>query len=187
DYPIEQYLRDAKIDSLYEGTTAIQSLDLLFRKIVRDQGRAWGRVTAEIQAFSDAPDSSATAGGGQLKEERVLLATALAEVQVMLGAMFRHLSAAATEPDSVYKVGQYSVRLLLAVGDLLVGWLLLRQADVALAALDGPVRTRDQAFYLGKVGAARFFATTVLPRLSADRAIIEATDNALMDLPEEAF
>ena len=114
----------------------------------------------------------------------MLLAIALAEVQAMLGAMFRHLSAAATEPASVYKVGQHSVRLLLAVGDLLVGWLLLRQADVALAALDGPVRARDEAFYLGKVGAARFFAGTVLPRLSADRAIIEAADNALMDLPE---
>ena len=114
----------------------------------------------------------------------MLLATALAEVQAMLGAMFRHLSAAATEPASVYRIGQHSVRLLLAVGDLLVGWLLVRQADVALTALDGPVRARDEGFYLGKVGAARFFAGTVLPRLSADRAIIEAADNALMDLPE---
>ena len=158
DYPIEQYLRDAKIDSLYEGTTAIQSLDLLFRKIVRDQGRAFGRVVGEIRAFLDAPDSAPAAGHGRLKEERVLLGTALADVQAMLGAMFRYLSASATEPASVYKVGQHSVRLLLAVGDLLVGWLLLRQAEVALTALDGPVPARDQAFYQGKVGVARFFA-----------------------------
>jgi len=187
DYPIEQYLRDAKIDSLYEGTTAIQSLDLLFRKIVRDQGRAFGRVVGEIQAFLDAPDSTPAGGHGRLKEERVLLGVALADVQAMLGSMFRHLSASATEPASVYRVGQHSVRLLLAVGDLLVGWLLLRQAEVALTALDGPVRPSDQAFYQGKVGAARFFASTVLPRLSADRAVVEAADNALMDLPEAAF
>ena len=73
DYPIEQYIRDAKIDSLYEGTTAIQSLDFLFRKIVRDNGQALAHVAGEIQAFVEA-DS----GNGRLKEERALLATALA-------------------------------------------------------------------------------------------------------------
>ena len=187
DYPIEQYLRDAKIDSLYEGTTAIQSLDLLFRKIVRDQGRRSARVVAEIEAFLDAPDS--TGGGhGRLKEERALLGTALADVQ---GHARGHAPATCprrrTEPASVYKAGQHSVRLLLAVGDLLVGWLLLRQAEVALTALDGPARAQDQAFYQGKVAAARFFAHTVLPRLTADRAVLETPDNALMDLPAAAF
>src|SRR3954471_22962830 len=73
DYPIEQYLRDAKIDSLYEGTTAIQSMDFLFRKIVRDNGAALGVVAGEIQEFL-----ASEAGNGRLKEERVLLATALA-------------------------------------------------------------------------------------------------------------
>jgi hypothetical protein len=87
----------------------------------------------------------------------------------------------------VYKAGQHSVRLLLALGDLLVGWLLLRRAEVALAALDTPVRAQEQAFYQGKVAVARFFASTVLPRLSADRAVVEAADNSLMDLPADAF
>jgi alkylation response protein AidB-like acyl-CoA dehydrogenase len=187
DYPIEQYLRDAKIDSLYEGTTAIQSLDLLVRKIVRDRGRALGRVVGEIRAFLDAPDAAGGTGHDRLKAERVLLDTALADVQAMLGTLTRFVSASAEHPACVYKAGQHSVRLLLAVGDLLVGWLLLRQAEVALTALDGPVRVQDHGFYQGKVGAARFFASTVLPRLSADRAIVEAADNALMDLPADAF
>ena len=69
----------------------------------------------------------------------------------------------------------------MAVGDLLVGWLLLRQADVALAALGGEARPRTRPFYEGKVGVARFFAGTVLPRLTAQRAIVEDADNALMD------
>jgi alkylation response protein AidB-like acyl-CoA dehydrogenase len=186
DYPIEQYLRDARIDSLYEGTTAIQSLDLLFRKIIRDRGRAFGQVVGEIRTFLDAPDAT---GDGQdhLKAERVLLGTALADVQAMLGSLTRYVGASATEPACVYKAGQHSVRLLLALGDLLVGWLLLRRAEVALAALDTPVRAQEQAFYQGKVAVARFFASTVLPRLSADRAVLEAADNALMDLPSDAF
>src|ERR1700689_2441730 len=52
DYPLEQYLRDAKIDSLYEGTTAIQGLDLYFRKIVRNGGTALGQLTAQIREFA---------------------------------------------------------------------------------------------------------------------------------------
>jgi alkylation response protein AidB-like acyl-CoA dehydrogenase len=182
DYPIEQYIRDSKIDSLYEGTTAIQSLDFLFRKIVRDNGQAVGHVAGEIQAFLDAE-----AGNGRLKEERALLATALADVQGMLGTLTGFLMASAEDPTSLYKVGQNSVRLLMAVGDLLIGWLLLRQADVALAALGGATSPKDQAFYEGKVGVARFFAKTVLPQLTAQRAVLENTDNSLMELPEAAF
>ena len=182
DYPIEQYVRDARIDSLYEGTTAIQSLDLVFRKIVRDDGQALAQVAGEIQAFLDAQS-----GNGRLKQERAQLATALADVQGMLGALTGYLTAAQQDPAGVYKVGQHSVRFLMALGDLLVGWLLLRQAEVALTALDGPVSARDQAFYDGKVGVARFFATTVLPLLSAQRGIVEHADDALMELPEAAF
>jgi alkylation response protein AidB-like acyl-CoA dehydrogenase len=182
DYPIEQYIRDAKIDSLYEGTTAIQSMDFLFRKIVRDNGHAIGYVAGEIKAFLDAE-----AGNGRLKEERALLATALTDVQGMLGTLTGFLMASAEDPNNLYKVGQNTVRLLMAVGDLLIGWLLLRQAEVALTALGGAPSARDVAFYEGKVGAARFFAKTVLPQLSAQRAVVEATDNSLMELPEAAF
>jgi alkylation response protein AidB-like acyl-CoA dehydrogenase len=182
DYPIEQYIRDAKIDSLYEGTTAIQSLDFLFRKIVRDNGHAIAYVAGEITAFLDAES-----GNGRLKEERALLATALADVQGMLGTLTGFLMASAEDPANLYKVGQNSVRFLMAVGDLLIGWLLLRQAEVALTALGGEPSPRDVPFYEGKVGAARFFAKTVLPQLTAQRAIVENTDNSLMELPEAAF
>jgi hypothetical protein len=105
----------------------------------------------------------------------------------MFGAMTGYLTASLQDPASLYKVGQHSVRLLLAVGDLLVGWLLLRQAEVALAAMGAPVPPRDEAFYQGKVGAARFFARTVLPQLTGQRTVIETADNSLMDLPEAAF
>jgi Acetyl-CoA dehydrogenase C-terminal like/Acyl-CoA dehydrogenase, C-terminal domain len=182
DYPVEQYVRDAKIDSLYEGTTAIQSLDLLFRKIVRDRGRAFGYVAGEIEEFL-----GQESGNGRLKEERALLATALADVRGMLDALTGHVAASAREPARVHRAGQHSVRLLMAVGDLLVGWLLLRRAEVALAALAGDLPTRDRTFYDGKVAVARFFAATRLPPLSAERAIVDSADDALMELAEEAF
>ncbi|MDT7607247.1 MAG: hypothetical protein QOG96_1750 [Pseudonocardiales bacterium] len=185
DYPIEQYIRDAKIDSLYEGTTAIQSLDFFFRKIAKDQGVALAHVAGEIQKFLD--DES---GNGRLKEERALLRTALEDTQGMLGTLFGYATGALEDPASVYKVGQHSVRLLMSVGDLVIGWLLLRQADVAQKALDVGASTassRDTPFYQGKIAAARFFAATVLPELTSRRKIVETADNALMELDEAAF
>jgi hypothetical protein len=182
DYPIEQYIRDAKIDSLYEGTTAIQSQDFFFRKIVRDGGVAIGHLNSEIQAFLDAGS-----GNGRLKEERALLATALVDMQAMLAAMVNFAVSAQQDPRNSYKVAQQTVRLLMSTGDLLIGWLLLRQAEVALTALTGDVPARDAAFYQGKVAAASFFARNILPELTSRRAIVEATDNTLMDVPEEAF
>jgi alkylation response protein AidB-like acyl-CoA dehydrogenase len=182
DYPIEQYIRDAKIDSLYEGTTAIQSLDFFFRKIVKDQGVAIMHVAGEIQKFLD--DET---GNGRLKEERALLRTALEDTQGMLGSLFGYATGAMEDPASIYKVGQHSVRLLMSVGDLLIGWLLLRHAEVAQRALDAGASAKDTPFYQGKIGAARFFAATVLPELSARRKIVEQADNALMELDEAAF
>ncbi|SES28546.1 acyl-CoA dehydrogenase [Actinokineospora terrae] len=182
DYPLEQYIRDSKIDSLYEGTTAIQSLDFFFRKIIRDKGQALAFVAGEITKFLDSES-----GNGRLKRERELLKQALEDVQGILGAMVGHLTASQEEPRSIYRVGLHSVRLLMATGDLLVGWLLQRQAEIALARLDAGVTGRDKAFYEGKVAVASFFAKNVLPELSAARKIVEAADLDLMDVDEAAF
>jgi alkylation response protein AidB-like acyl-CoA dehydrogenase len=184
DYPIEQYIRDAKIDSLYEGTTGIQSLDLFFRKMVRDQGAAANALIGEIAAFA-----AADAGNGRLKAERAALADGITQVQGMLAAMTNFTLASLERPEEIYKVGLNSVRLLYAFGDLIIGWLLARQAEVAQRALDNsealPESERD--FYAGKLAAARFFASTVLPRLESDRKIIEETTLDLMEVPEGAF
>ncbi|WP_020143826.1 acyl-CoA dehydrogenase [Terracoccus sp. 273MFTsu3.1] len=184
DYPIEQYVRDAKIDTLYEGTTAIQGLDFFFRKIVRDKGQALQHVAGQIQEF--AKDL-----GGSLDTERELLGRALEDVQGIVGHMIGDAMKSdprmGGETANLYKVGQNTTRLLLAAGDLVVGWLLLRQAEVAQAALAGGASGKDADFYRGKVAAASFYAKNVLPKLAAERAIAEAIDNDLMDVPESAF
>jgi alkylation response protein AidB-like acyl-CoA dehydrogenase len=182
DYPIEQYIRDSKIDTLYEGTTAIQGQDFFFRKIVKDGGVALTWLAEQIQATIDAE-----MGNGRLKEERALLASALSDVQGMLTAMFGHLSGAQQDMTALYTVAQNTSRLLLATGDLVTAWLLVRQSEVALAALGGEVRSADRHFYEGKIAATRFFCSQVLPRLASERVIVENTDNALMEVDEAAF
>jgi hypothetical protein len=182
EYPIEQYIRDSKIDTLYEGTTAIQGLDLFFRKILRDQGASLQVLAGEIKAFA-----GSDAGNGRLKTERAALATALDNVEGILNPMVGWALASLESPREVYKVGLNSSRLLLGLGDLIVAWLLCRQAEVALARLDGDLSEADQDFYNGKVAAAQFFCATVLPRLAADRVITETTTLDVMDLSEAAF
>ncbi len=183
DYPIEQYIRDAKIDSLYEGTTAIQAQDFFFRKIVRNNGAALGALSAEIAQFLESIGDE-----GRLKEEREAVQVALADVGAMVAAMISQLTSAQEDVRNVYKVGQNATRLLMSVGDLMIGYLLLKHASVALGKLaSNGLSESDKSFYEGKVAVARFFALTVLPELTARRGIAERIDNTLMDVAESAF
>ncbi len=183
DYPLEQYVRDAKIDTLYEGTTAIQGQDLFFRKIIRDRGRALGALSEQITAFV-----TSEAGNGQLKEERGLLQRGLGDVAAIVEHMVGCLPFdSSDDPRQIYAVGLNTTRLLMAMGDVVCAWLLLRGAEVALQRLNDPLDPKEQRFYEGKLASARWFARTVLPKLAADREIAEGTDLGVMDLPEDAF
>jgi alkylation response protein AidB-like acyl-CoA dehydrogenase len=193
DYPIEQYVRDAKIDTLYEGTTAIQGQDLFFRKIVKDQGSALSDLSVQINQWI-----LTESGNGQLKEERALLQQGLDDVAAIVAIMISDLGmindlgtpvpgVPSSNPRNIYKVGLNATRLLMALGDLICAWLLLRGAKVALERLNAQLSPDEKAFYEGKVASGRWFARTVLPKLAAERAIAEATDLAVMDMDEAAF
>ncbi|MBD8607094.1 acyl-CoA dehydrogenase [Aeromicrobium sp. CFBP 8757] len=187
DYPIEQYVRDAKIDTLYEGTTAIQGQDLFFRKIVKNKGAALGYLAGEIEGFI-----TSEAGNGRLKIERELLAKGLEDAQAVIAATFTDLMSANPadangDIKNIYKVGLNTTRLVYVLGDLTIAWLLLRGAEVALQKLGGEVSAADKAFYEGKVAAASFFARNMLPLLAGERAIAENIDASIMELDEAAF
>ncbi len=178
DWPLEQYVRDAKIDTLYEGTTAIQGLDFFFRKVVKDGGRALGLLAKEIQAFAEA--------GGANSVEKAALVKALGDLNAIVGVLVGHAMESQSEPAKIYEVGLNTSRCLMAVGDIITSWLLLRQADIATEKL--PTSTgKDKDFYTGKIAAAQFFIKNNLPHITADRKIVESTDGSIMDLPESAF
>ena len=182
DYPIEQYIRDAKIDTLYEGTTAIQGLDFFFRKMVRDQFKAIFYIAAQITETVKGDD-----GDGRLATERVLLGKALEDVQGIIGSLGQWAMASQTDPQEIYRVGLNTTRLLMSAGDLMIGWQLIKQAEVALTALDAGAAPSDTDFYNGKVAIARWFAANRLPLLAAERSVAEATSLDIMELPESVF
>ncbi len=175
DWPLEQYVRDAKIDTLYEGTTAIQGLDFFFRKVVKDGGRALGLLGKEIQTFCES--------GGVHAEEKQALLKALGDLNGIIGVLVGHAMASQEKSEEIYKVGLNTSRALMAVGDVITAWLLLRQADIASERLGG----KDADFYNGKIASAKFFVRNVLPHITADRKIVEATDNSIMEISENAF
>ncbi|MER5306861.1 acyl-CoA dehydrogenase [Streptomyces sp. NPDC002773] len=182
EYPIEQYIRDAKIDTLYEGTTAIQGQDFFFRKIVRDQGASLNALSEEIKKFL-----AVGTGGDDLAGARDALAKAAVDLEGIVGTMITDLTATGEDVKNIYKVGLNTTRLLLASGDVVVGYLLLRGAAVAAEKLAAGATGKDVAFYQGKIAAAKFFAANVLPGVTAERALAEAVDGSLMDLDEAAF
>ena len=177
DWPLEQYVRDAKIDTLYEGTTAIQGLDFFFRKVVKDGGRTLGLLGKEIQKFAEA-------GGAHLEEKQALV-KALGDLNGIVAVLVGHAMESQSEPEKIYQVGLNTSRCLMAVGDIITAWLLLRQADIAVEKLANAGKDAD--FYTGKIASAKFFVQNYLPHITADRKIVEATDGAIMEIPVNAF
>jgi len=179
DYPLEQYIRDAKIDTIYEGTTAIQGLDLFFRKIVRDQGQT-------LMRFSESILDTIKGGPDELAVEREMLGQALEDVQAQIGALVGYSMASQQDPEQIYKTGLHTTKLLESLSEVVIGWLLIRHAEVAVHALP-EASEKDTAFYEGKIASARFFARDAFPKTRLRREAAEAEDGSLMELPVEAF
>ncbi len=175
DYPAEQYIRDQKIDSLYEGTTAIQALDLLMRKVAKDGGATLQGLLGRISQTLTTNE-----GGDGLKAERASLGEALGHLQAGLGSLMEKLG------DSVYHVGLQGNRVLYSLAEVAIGWLLVRHAAVAIEkakTATGP----DVAFYEGKIASARFFCAEVLPNTGFAMQQVQKSSLAIMEVSEEAF
>jgi alkylation response protein AidB-like acyl-CoA dehydrogenase len=177
DYPIEQYIRDARIDTIYEGTTGIQAMDLFFRKVARDQGQTLADLASEIVEFVKGGDDA-----DPLQAERDLLATMLDDTQAQLGSMVEHLMASMSgDKQEIYMVGLQTNHLLESMAETVIAWLMLRQAEIAIPKMD------DGPFYRGKVESARWLIRHVAPKAAVRRAGAEGEDGSLMDVPAEAF
>jgi alkylation response protein AidB-like acyl-CoA dehydrogenase len=173
DYPIEQYIRDQKIDSLYEGTTHIQALDLFFRKIGRDRGATLQALVGQIETTVDALPA-------ELATEKAALQQAVRDCQGIMMAMMGKMG------QSVYHVGLQGNRILFALAELVIGWRLAINAQVALGKLPSAVGD-DAAFYQGKLAISRFYAKNVLPGLSLAKKMVEQSDLDLMELSDDCW
>ena len=174
EWGMEQFVRDARIAQIYEGTNGIQALDLIGRKLPKDGGRA-------IQAFFKLVGEEAAAAKGDEQ-----LATIAGAVERALGdlqtASLWLMQNAMTNPDNA---GAASYPYMQLIGNLSLGLMWLRMARASAEALANG--TDDRAFHETKLATARFYAEKVMPETNALRRKIEAGSESLMALPVEAF
>jgi hypothetical protein len=169
-----QYYRDARITTIYEGTTSIQAADLVGRKILRDGGAALQALIADIQA------TDAELGRHDALAE---IRAALREGCESLVAAAQWLAANHAQHPGL--PGAISYHLLMLIGTVVGGWQLARAAATAQARL--AEQPADAAFFTAKISTARFYAGQIMPAALAHRRAIEAGCDALLAMPEEQF
>jgi hypothetical protein len=178
DWPVEQYCRDSKIFSIYEGTNHIQALDLVGRKLMSRGGANVQAFTKDVQAFIAANKEHAV-----YKDAIGVLGQAM-EALGSCGARFMMWFGG----GKMEMVPLAANRFLEMMSETVVGWLLLDAAvrsDAAAAKLaaDHP----DRAFYEGKKYAALYFAHNVMPEVVAKAQLIAREDRSSIEIPVGAF
>ncbi len=174
EWGMEQNLRDARISTIYEGTSGIQALDLLGRKVLGTQGKALGLITGRIRAYC------ATCADNPAMAEFIRPLRDLADEweQLTRDIGFRALQ----DPE---EVGAASFDYLMYAGYVSLALMWAMAAETADRQLkDG---TTESAYYAGKLATARFYYAKLLPRTRSLVATIKAGAEPLMEIPEDSF
>ncbi|HCY85059.1 MAG TPA: acyl-CoA dehydrogenase [Desulfobacteraceae bacterium] len=177
DYLVEQYARDCRIASIYEGTSGIQAMDLLGRKLGSKKGAVFARMMTEIkQSVNRAREFESLV---PLAEKVDSAADRMAAVAGSLGALARS--------EKFKTAFAHSLPFLYAMGDVIMAWMLLWRAATASQKLAGKVKKKDLAFYEGEVKTAEFFICTEIPVTMGKLAAIEDGCSAAIDIADAGF
>jgi hypothetical protein len=178
DYPVEQYCRDAKIFSIYEGTNHIQAMDLVGRKLGQNGGANLQAFAADVSKFV-ATHSAHEKLGAEVKR--------LGQAQEALtGAAMKLLMWFQT--GNLVMVPLSANRFLEMMSELTVSWMLLDGAVRAHEKLKGlNAEHPDFFFYTGKIAAAQYYARNVLPGVAEKAKLLEQEDKTALDIPDAAF
>jgi 3-(methylthio)propanoyl-CoA dehydrogenase len=178
DHPVEQYTRDAKIYSIYEGTNHIQAMDLVGRKMGQQGGAHFQAFLQDVAGFVEAHRADPTLG----KAVELLAAgqeALMASAMTLLGW---------SQAGGLGLIGLNANRFLTMMSQVAVGWLLLEGAALAQKALSVPsLPEGEKAFYAGKVQGALWFARNVLPSVEAAARSLALEDASALDVPDAAL
>jgi len=176
EYLVEQYVRDCKITSIYEGCSGVQAMDLLGRKMPMKKGQVFTNFLGEInKTIAVAKENEATRP----------MAEKLETVANRLGEVAMHLGNTAME-GKIKEAFAHSLPFLYAMGDTIIGWMLLWRANTAAPKIEGAKKS-DAAFYEGQVKTADFFINTSLYQTLGALDAIQATSPAAIEIPDEGF
>ncbi len=177
EFPVEQQLRDCKIASIYEGTDGIQAMDLLGRKIVGDGGKAFGEFLKLVhETITQAKGQDNLAGLAQSLE------AAVQRIGEVAGALGKTVAS-----PNVKQAFAHAFPFLEVMGDVIMGWMHLWRASVAVKTLAKGAKAKDEAFYRGQIKTAEFFIHTVLPCTLGKMESIARMSNAANEMDEAGF
>lgn len=180
EYPVEQYMRDSKVLTIWEGTSFIHGNDLVGRKMTMDNGQPFQKFMASIKSFID--DNKAAAG---FEKEMAVLARAYdaaAEIQQLLEAW------RANKEEKGELINLFAIRTLFIFAQLYVAMCLVDQALVAQKTIAQlPADHYDMNFYLGKVASARYYVKNSLPNVFTLAEVIKTADTSVLEVPEDAL
>jgi alkylation response protein AidB-like acyl-CoA dehydrogenase len=191
EYPIEQFMRDEKIASIYEGANGMQALDLVGRKLGMKKGANFMNLLGEMNAM--VAKAKTQDGLKDLADDVQAAVNALAEISMFFAKCGK-------EGKFLVPVGN-AYPFLVMMGKVVFGWLLLWQASVAAEKLSGlginvsdnskwkdaAKTNKDAAFYVGKIASAKYFIKNVLPEVDAAVKAIKNEDLSILDIPDECF
>ena len=177
DYLVEQYARDCKITSIYEGTSGIQAMDLLARKIGMNKGAVFVYFLGRIQE---------TAAGARQFDRLKPLADQLDAAQKKLGETAFHIGRLALSAE-FRTAFAHALPFLHVMGDIIMAWMLLWRATTAAQTLGDSSRAKDQEFYEGQIKTAEFFIGTELPVTIGKMNAIESSCPAAIEISDAGF
>jgi hypothetical protein len=177
DYLVEQYARDCKITSIYEGTSGIQAMDLLARKIGMKSGAVFMNFLGEIQK---------TIAGARNFEQLTDCADAVEAAVHRLGETALHIGKMAMSPE-FKKAFAHAHPFLEVMGDVIMAWMLLWRASVAAPGTADQTNRKDLAFYEGQMMTAMFYIETLLPVAMGKMDAIEKSSPAALEISDDAF
>lgn len=169
-----QYMRDARILTIYEGTTGIQALDLMGRKMWRDKGLGMGELIAEMEAF----ENTMSCQTDELARIKTSFSRSLAGLNETTLWFFEQAA------DDPYLAGSVGVNYLMQAGNVICGWLMARSAIAAQQHIDAG---DENVFYRNKISTSVFFAEHILPRSEGLRLTVLAGSASVMSIGVDAF
>lgn len=177
DYLVEQYARDCKITSIYEGTSGIQAMDLLARKIGMKKGLVFMNFLGEIEQ---------TAAQAKAVDALKDVGVKVENTTNRLGEVAMHIGKMAMSAD--FKVAfAHALPFLYAMGDTIMAWMLLWRAVVASEKLAGKPKKKDVSFFEGQIKTAEFFINTELPLTMGKMEAIQGGCKAAIEISDEGF
>ncbi|MBN1636418.1 MAG: acyl-CoA dehydrogenase [Deltaproteobacteria bacterium] len=176
EYKVEQFARDCKVTSIYEGTNAIQAMDLFGRKIRMSKGAAFDLAVKKMKEQAEKAQNIE-----ELKPYALKVNTSIAVLQNITGELLDRLS-----NGEAFAVFSWATSYLEIFGDVVLGWLLLWQARVACESKSASIDT-DEEFYLSKINTAKFYIGTVLPLVAGKTAAIKQNESSFYGMGGAIF